>query len=272
MYCSQCGKQNPDSAKFCVSCGAPMPTTDGGGTQAAGYTVGRRVDFTLEKRVNVNLAIAALIIGILGVIFSVTGLITSTWSAFTGDIGGFVAGSAVFTLSFLTNVIVMVLQTVVIFQWSNALNTNIDNSRLVLRHLTVVHPQNNDYRELDYKLQTLRFEPWAFWVYLGLYFLGVVIPAYSWLFNLVGFVFLGVYLQKTFSTANSLQEYKERFYTGYQSAMLSSVRKMKNRNIFLTVLFIIITLGIYWWYLLIAFSREINEFLDLDQRLRSSLG
>jgi len=85
-------------------------------------------------------------------------------------------------------------------------------------------------------------------------------------------VFLGVYLQKTFSTANSLQEYKERFYTGYQSAMLSSVRKMKNRNIFLTVLFIIITLGIYWWYLLIAFSREINEFLDLDQRLRSSLG
>jgi len=272
MYCSQCGKQNPDSAKFCAGCGSPFSPAASGGTHTAGYGVGKRVDFALEKRVNVSLAIAALIIGILGVIFSVTGLATSAWSAFSGDIIGILAGGAIFTLSFLTSVIVIILQTVVIFQWSHALNTNIDNSRLVLRHLTAVYPQNSDYRELEYKLQSLRFEPWAFWVYLAFYFLGVVFAGYSWLFNLVGFVFLGVYLQKTFTTAHLLQEYKERFYSGYQSSMMSSVRRMKNRNIFLTVLFIIITFGIYWWYLLIAFSKEINDFLDLDLRLRSSLG
>lgn len=99
-----------------------------------------------------------------------------------------------------------------------------------------------------------------------------MVPAYSWLFNIIGFVFLGIYLQQTFKTAALLQEYKDRFYSVYQNAMTTPVRKMKNRNVFLTVLFIIITLGIYWWYLLIAFSKEINEFLELDRRLRSSLG
>ena len=275
MYCSQCGKQNPDDSKFCASCGARIGAPERVETQRtspATPATGRLVDFTLEKRVNVNLAIASLIIGILGVVFSLIGLVTSVQSVYAGDIGGLFAGSAIFTLSFLTNVIVLILQTIVIFQWSTSLNMNIDNTRLICRRLTAANPQNSDYRELEYRLDTLKFEPWAFWVYLGLYFLGIVVPAYSWLFNIIGFVFLGIYLQQTFKTAALLQEYKDRFYSVYQNAMATPVRKMKNRNVFLTVLFINITLGIYWWYLLIAFSKEINEFLELDRRLRSSLG
>jgi len=38
MFCPNCGKQTPNAeAKFCASCGAPLPTGDGGAAPAASY-------------------------------------------------------------------------------------------------------------------------------------------------------------------------------------------------------------------------------------------
>jgi hypothetical protein len=272
MYCSQCGKQNEVDARFCVQCGASLgeirqaKKTEYPGKNAI------RMDFTVENRVNVNLAIAALLIGILGAVFSFIGSVAAFSSAILGIWQGVVAGGLTYRLSLLTNITVMVLQTIVIFQWSNALNTNIENTRLSLNALIKENPGNSDFSEMEYRIRSLKLEPWTFWVYFVFYFLGTVTTHYGWLLNLFGFVFLGIYLQKTFTTATRLQDYKESFYTVYRSSSRYLVRHMKSRNIFVTVLLIIITLGIYWWYILIAFSKEINVFLDTDKKIRDSMG
>jgi uncharacterized membrane protein YvbJ len=57
MYCPQCGEKNPDGAKFCSSCGAALKAT---APAKAAKTV------VVEERTS-GLAIAALILGILGV-------------------------------------------------------------------------------------------------------------------------------------------------------------------------------------------------------------
>jgi hypothetical protein len=272
MYCSQCGKQNEVGARFCVQCGASL-----GETRKAEKTEFPRknvikMDFTVENRVNVNLAIAALLIGILGVVFSFIGNVTAFSSAILGIWQGVIAGGLTYRLSLLTNITVMVLQTIVIFQWSNTLNANIENTRISLSTLISENPGNSDFSEMEYRISSLKLEPWTFWVYFVFYFLGTVTTHYGWFLNLIGFVFLGIYLQKTFTTATRLQDYKERFYTVYRPSSLYFVRHMKTRNIFVTVLLIIITLGIYWWYILIAFSKEINAFLDTDKKIRNSMG
>lgn len=273
MFCSQCGKQNTDEAKFCAQCGAILKPETKENTVRPEKAPQRRVDFTVEKRVNVGLAMGALLVGIFGVIFAVIGVVTAAYSIFSGNFFGAITGSGIFILSLFTNLVVMILQAILIFQWSSALNVNIDNSRLFLRNLIQENPQNKDYSEMEYRLQSLKFDPWAFWVYLAFYFLGTVFQAGSWYLNLIGFIFLAIYLQMTFTMATSLQDHKERFYSFYSPSGVfgGSIRKMKQRNIFLLILFNIITLGIYWWYLLIVFSKEINEFLDTDRQIRNSL-
>jgi hypothetical protein len=55
MYCSRCGAQNPDDGGFCRKCGAPLvpsPATP--------------VDLTVATRQTSGLAVASLVLGILG--------------------------------------------------------------------------------------------------------------------------------------------------------------------------------------------------------------
>jgi uncharacterized membrane protein YvbJ len=63
MYCPQCGRQNPDSSNFCVSCGAVLSAPVTSYTTAA-----------VAKKSNPQ-ATTALILGILGLFFGIVSIL-----------------------------------------------------------------------------------------------------------------------------------------------------------------------------------------------------
>ncbi|MCD6103632.1 MAG: DUF4234 domain-containing protein, partial [Thermotogaceae bacterium] len=87
------------------------------------------------------------------------------------------------------------------------------------------------------------------------------------IFSLLAIIFLAIYLQSVFTVSKRLEEIKNTMYSVMGISTLQ-MQNIKSRNIGLFILFVIITLGIYWLYLLIKLSSEINNYLDTDQRLR----
>lgn len=83
MYCSQCGAEHPDTAKFCTNCGHPLKQTSEKKTEEPKQEPSEMyMDFSTvidpmdeareaqEAREKNNLAGATLTLGILGMIFS----------------------------------------------------------------------------------------------------------------------------------------------------------------------------------------------------------
>jgi hypothetical protein len=73
MYCSKCGTQNPESAQFCVKCGqqllqaTPPPVAAPIDVPASAPQSAARLQPSEETRHTSGLAIASLVLGILGV-------------------------------------------------------------------------------------------------------------------------------------------------------------------------------------------------------------
>lgn len=282
MYCPKCGKENADDSRFCVSCGTPF-TDSGHQARSESFddvnrTIPNRgfMDFSEEKRVNKNFAIASLLLGVANIVIVLVGMFISGRTLLTGQILG---STAVFfgtlVLSVIVGILVMVFQTLVIYQWSQSLNGNIKNTQNMLLNLLNTKSDNRviaDIHTMTTEMQNLRLEPWAFWVYLGLYFIALFVPSPGdfWV-NILGFVFLAVYLQMVFTLSKKLQDIKARFYSFYGRGSMSNLHRIKSRNIGIFILLTIVTFGIYWWYLLIVMSGEINDFLDIDQQARKNL-
>ncbi len=64
MFCSKCGEKNPDDGKFCSKCGTALTATK---APAAAPAPAPRAAAKGEK--TSGMAIAALVMGIVGVIF-----------------------------------------------------------------------------------------------------------------------------------------------------------------------------------------------------------
>ncbi len=120
---------------------------------------------------------------------------------------------------------------------------------------------------LEGHLSTLNLNIWAYWVYLVFYVISFLIPVASFVFSILAIVFLSVYLQSVFSVSKRLEEIKNAMYPllGISFPMMSYI---KQRNVGIFILLTIVTLGIYWWYLLIKLSDEINQYIDADQKIR----
>jgi len=111
---------------------------------------------------------------------------------------------------------------------------------------------------VEVHLESLDLRSWAYWLYVGFY---------AVIFSLLAIIFLAIYLQSVFTVSKRLEEIKNTMYSVMGISTLQ-MQNIKSRNIGLFILFVIITLGIYWLYLLIKLSSEINNYLDTDQRLR----
>ena len=62
MYCPNCGEQNAPESKYCAKCGKPLAET------------GTDVSVTERKRTS-GMAIASLVLGILGFFFNILGIL-----------------------------------------------------------------------------------------------------------------------------------------------------------------------------------------------------
>ena len=211
------------------------------------------LSFVKEMTVNVNIAVFVIIFGILGLALSLVPIVGAVFSVLAGA-----------------------LQIVVMYQWTEALNTNIENSLKILAfamddNATESTPGN--LRMYTNQLQNSRIDMLWFWLHLAFYIIsGVIINAlFATLASIMAFIFLGIFLQSIFNTEERLQGAKDLFYGIYLHGDNIAMRRIKKRHFGLVILFTIITLGIYWWFLLINHSREINDFIEADVYNRSLL-
>lgn len=198
--------------------------------------------FIKEKFVNKEMAIIAVVLSII--------------AAFT-----MIAG-----IGFIFQIISSILTFIVLYQWSQAVKTNIQNTQMILEHIRENiqdDSKKNAIMALESRLKTIEIYDWAFWVYLICAIIGYI-NWYVFFINLIGFIFLAIYLQNLFQACKKLQEAKNKVYQYVSSKFILSGEIIKDRNIGMFILLAIVTIGIYWYYILIKMSYEINEFLQWD--------
>jgi hypothetical protein len=204
--------------------------------------------FIKEKFVNKEMSIIAVVLGIIGIFTMITGI------------------------GFIFQIISSILTFIVLYQWSQAIKTNIQNTQMILGHIRENiqdDSKKNAIIALESRLKTIEIYDWAFWVYLICSIIGYI-NWYTFFINLIGFIFLAIYLQNLFRACKNLQEAKNKVYQYVSSKFILSGEIIKDRNIGMFILLAIVTIGIYWYYILIKMSYEINEFLqwDIDARER----
>ncbi len=159
-----------------------------------------------------------------------------------------------------------ILIFIVLYQWSQAIKTNIQNTLFILNHVKENiedEQKKNAIVALESRLKTIEIYDWAYWIYLVCAIVGYI-NWYLFVINLIGLIFAAIYLQNVFSASFKLQDAKSKVYQYVSDKFILSGEIIKRRNIGLFIILAIITFGIYWYYILIKMSYEINEFLQWD--------
>lgn len=223
--------------------------------------------FLEEDRVSMPLAVLAVVFVILTVVFSVAGL----FSAATLQVGA-MAGS--FALVVVFGILGAIFQLLVLYQWSRAINQNISNTREVFLGLKdrLEDPLRGEIGFFANRAEEFVVQTWPFWLYLVFYIIGLFTGVYAILFNILAFIFLAVYLSFIFRSTGKLSDLKDKLYQylgeKHSVHLGGRVFRIPRRNIALFIILSIITFAIYWLYLLIKLSSEINHYLSTDEALR----
>lgn len=241
MKCPKCGYDNKEDANFCSKCSYKLKDD----SKLPG------LEFAKETEVNEIVAFFIIGFGILSIMLFLVPLVGGLLFAITG-----------------------ILQVWLMFQWMEVLNTNINNSLNILQYMD--ESKNGFFKSVtvsDYiiKLKKSKIDMFWFWVYVLLYIFGGISRRYAIYLNLASFIFLGIFLQMIFNTEKNLQMAKNHFYSILLPVKYRYMNQIKPRNFLLVMLLTVITLGIYWYYLLIKHSSEINAFIAADQENRRHL-
>ncbi|MFN4191283.1 MAG: DUF4234 domain-containing protein [Pseudothermotoga sp.] len=232
-----------------------------------------------EKKVNTTFAILAVIFSIVAGFVGAIGALNMFRGMFEGffDEGfrygyGYArmfGGMFITLISILLGVLAAIFTLIVLSQWSTTLNENIQNTKALLSYLKqkVETDKQINLGVIEGHLSALNLNLWAYWLYLVFYIISFFVPTISLVFTVLAIIFLSIYLQSVFTVAKRLEEIKNAMYPmlGVSSPMLSYI---KQRNVGVFILLTIVTFGIYWWYLLIKLSDEINQYIDADQKIR----
>ena len=62
MYCTKCGKQNEDNAKFCVACGEKLDGTQG---QSTAYQMGINMPYQAKKKSHKKAVIGITVVAVI---------------------------------------------------------------------------------------------------------------------------------------------------------------------------------------------------------------
>ena len=158
----------------------------------------------------------------------------------------------------------------------NVINNNIKNTKHIFTHAKD-QLQDPLRGEIGFCESIGRFlvQAWPFYIYLVLYIIAQFVGWYSFLLYLIGFVFLAIYLSNIFKATSKVSDMKDKIYSylkgakGYNSE--SYIFRIPPRSVALVIILSVITLGIYWAYILIKLSMEINEYVASDEKVRPEL-
>lgn len=189
---------------------------------------------------------------------------------------GAVGGGGILVISLFLGVIGTIMQLVVVYQWAGALNANLANLRLLLQHL--VARAGDETERVNFqggleRLSGMGVSMVLFWGYVLLHLAGFFLPGGAGkLLGFVAFVFIALYLNAVFKLTDAVQDLRQKLYAhvlGEGPCLPPS--RIRHRNLFLSLVLMVLTLGIYWLFLLYSLTSEINAYLDDDQAARSRI-
>ena len=234
------------------------------------------LDLSVEKRVSSNLAVASVVLSIVGILGTAVGFFGFMGALMAASPLGAVGGGGILLISLLLGVVGTVLQLVVVYQWAAALNTNLANLRLLLAHL-VAHAGDETER-VNYQnglelLSGMGVSTALFWGYILLHLAGVFLPGgLGRLMGFVAFVFIALYLNAVFKLTDAVQELRQKLVAHVLGeGPCLPPKRIRHRNLFASLAFMVLTLGIYWLFLLYNLTAEINAYLDDDQAVRNRI-
>jgi hypothetical protein len=234
------------------------------------------LDLSVEKRVSSNMAIASVVLSIVGILGTAIGFIGFMGAMMAASPLGAVGGGGILVISLFLGVIGTIMQLVVVYQWAGALNANLANLRLLLQHL--VARAGDETERVNFqggleRLSGMGVSMVLFWGYVLLHLAGFFLPGGAGkLLGFVAFVFIALYLNAVFKLTDAVQDLRQKLYAhvlGEGPCLPPS--RIRHRNLFLSLVLMVLTLGIYWLFLLYSLTSEINAYLDDDQAARSRI-
>jgi len=210
--------------------------------------------YTPEKgKININLARLTVICGLIGIITS------------------FIPNQ--YYLTIILGILTAIFQTMVVLQWKSILSNNVENTLKFIKIMYGKYPENEkDIDSVRGSIRMINFSLNLYWIYLLLYFLTQVFYfnyflAYAT--NFFSVIFIIIFLRNFFDSQSYLENSKSKFYEKISpgSSLLKCFRRVSLAKIFILL---IITLGFYWWYILLTNSHEINRYIDSDENKKVS--
>jgi hypothetical protein len=234
------------------------------------------LDLSVEKRVNSNLAVASVVLGIIGILGTAVGFFGFIGALMAASPLGAVGGGGILLISLFLGVVGTVLQLVVVYQWGGALNTNLANLRLLLSHL--IARAGDETERVNYQngldlLAGMGVSTALFWGYILLHLVSVFLPGgLGRLMGFAAFVFIALYLNAVFRLTDAVQDLRQKLVVHVLGeGPCVPPKRIRHRNLFLSLVFMVLTLGIYWLFLLYNLTSEINAYLDDDQAVRTRI-
>ncbi len=230
------------------------------------------VDLTVEKKVNVGLAVFGVILSLVGSIITASSVSTMPidfmekgvpMEMIYQNMGLMVFGS-------ILGLVATSFLLIVYHQWSSVLNMNIANTINIFEYLKQKDPDKApEYDTFLKSLRSIKVPSWPYWLFFAFMMLYWFFP-YLVIFPILSIVFFLIHLHNVFAVADKLQELKGRAYREFGN-LPQGISAIKTRNVLIVLLLTIVTLGIYWIYLIIKLSSEINSFVEVDKMARQAI-
>ena len=226
------------------------------------------LNFVEEKRASRESAVLAFFSGTLGTCLLIMGFVSTASLSFNLDL--FFAGGFV---SYLGTALIFVsgfLQLSVLRQWTNCITANISNTWIIMDILKHRTPEKDEAVKLfSRKLTEMRLDYWPVVVYVLAYVVAQLSSVFGIVFMTLGLIALSVYLVKLFRITSSLEDMKTKIYSYLLEKIYpDEMYTIPKRNVTGIFILSLITLGIYWYYLLLKLTTEINVFIEVDSNLR----
>lgn len=226
--------------------------------------------FLEEKGVSIVAAVLAVVFVILSVLLGFAGGLM------------FISGKVWGALSYWLMVACLgaigaILQAVVLYQWSAAINQNLKNTQQTFSYLKerIEDPLRGEIGFFANRIEELIIPTWPYWVYLAMYVIGLFTGWYAFLLNLLGFIFLALYINNIFRSTSKVSDLKNKVYSYLKerkgAAITGEVYRIPRRNIIVFIILSAITASIYWLYILVKLSSEINNYVKSDEKIRKEL-
>ncbi|MHC1569322.1 MAG: DUF4234 domain-containing protein, partial [Candidatus Syntropharchaeia archaeon] len=223
-------------------------------------------------KVNVGLAVFGVILSLVGSLIAASsmGMMSADFmergmpmEMSYENIGLVVFGS-------ILGLVATIFLLIVYHQWSSVLNTNVTNTINIFEYLKQKDPDKApEYDAFLKSLRNIKVPSWPYWLFFISMLLYWFLP-YIVIFPILSIVFFLIHLHNVFAVADKLQELKGKAYREFGN-LPQGINTIKTRNVLIVLLLTIVTLGIYWIYLIIKLSSEINSFIEVDKVARQAI-